>query len=74
MKDFIKKLIEKKGFFPIVTTVLFGLFIYGAYALYYEFSVTPEGVGGILYMIIGSWTGNVRAAHGWHGWKESYGL
>lgn len=54
MKDFIKKLIEKKVFFPIVTTILFGLFIYGAYALYYEFSVTPEGVGGILYMIIGS--------------------
>lgn len=53
MKGFFKKLIEKKGFFPIVTTIFFGLFIYGAYALYYEFSATSDGVGGILYMIIG---------------------
>lgn len=51
---FFKKLIESKGFFPSLTTVIFGLSIYGAYALYYEFSATVEGVGGILYTIIGS--------------------
>ncbi len=54
MKSFIKKLIKKQGFFPIITTIFLGLFIYGAYALYYEFSATAEGIGGILYMIIGS--------------------
>ena len=45
---FFKKLIESKGFFPSLTTIIFGLSIYGAYAMYYEFSATAEGVGGIL--------------------------
>lgn len=50
----MKKIIEKKPFLPILTTIMFGLFIYGSYALYYEFSSTAEGVSGILYAVIAS--------------------
>lgn len=54
MKKLLSKLINSKGFFPILTTIMFALSIYGAYALYYEFSATADGVGGLLYAIIGS--------------------
>ena len=49
----MKKLTEKKLFFPIVTTGIFALFVYGAYALYYEFSSIANGAGsGVPYAII----------------------
>ncbi len=37
---------------PLLATILLGLFMYGMYAFYYEFSYSAEGVGGILYTII----------------------